>query len=195
LATARRWRRAPIPSFSRQDAKGHQPSRPFAPRSPAARCSLLHRRSSPRSRTVVIGSRQALQNRRGANHRPARGPADRLGLALKGSSRAHTTGAKMTLTRVTTVAIALAAIWSAGLTAQTQETQTTTKTKIEIKGGKDVTVVRDRQSRQGLGGIKDQDGSRKRRGCGNQDQDRGDWWCVRPAVSRCPLDEDTLIVV
>ena len=47
----------------------------------------------------------------------------------------------MTLTRVTTVAIALAAIWSAGLTAQTQETQTTTKTKIEIKGGKDVTVV------------------------------------------------------
>src|SRR6185295_7032419 len=33
------------------------------------------------------------------------------------------------------------ALCTAGLTAQTQETQTTTKTKIEIKGGKDVTVV------------------------------------------------------
>jgi hypothetical protein len=47
----------------------------------------------------------------------------------------------MTTTRLTTVAIALAALCAAGLTAQTQETQTTTKTKIEIKGGKDVTVV------------------------------------------------------
>lgn len=47
----------------------------------------------------------------------------------------------MTRTRLTTVAIGLAALCAAGLTAQTQETQTTTKTKIEIKGGKDVTVI------------------------------------------------------
>jgi hypothetical protein len=47
----------------------------------------------------------------------------------------------MTTTRLTAVAIGLAAMCAAGLTAQTQETQTTTKTKIEIKGGKDVTVV------------------------------------------------------
>jgi hypothetical protein len=47
----------------------------------------------------------------------------------------------MTTTRVTTIAIGLAALCAAGLTAQTQETQTTTKTKIEIKGGKDVTAI------------------------------------------------------
>jgi hypothetical protein len=33
------------------------------------------------------------------------------------------------------------ALRAAGLTAQTHETQTTTKTKIEIKCGKDVTVI------------------------------------------------------
>jgi hypothetical protein len=37
--------------------------------------------------------------------------------------------------------IGLAAICAAGLSAQTQETKTTTKTKTEIKGGKDVTVT------------------------------------------------------
>jgi len=47
----------------------------------------------------------------------------------------------MTTTRLTTVAIGFAALCAAGLTAQTQETETTTKTKIEIKGGKDVTVA------------------------------------------------------
>ncbi len=41
----------------------------------------------------------------------------------------------------TALAIGLAAICAAGLSAQTQETKTTTKTKIEIKGGKDVTVI------------------------------------------------------
>jgi hypothetical protein len=46
----------------------------------------------------------------------------------------------MTTTRLT-AAIGLAAICAAGLAAQTQETQTTTKTKIEMKGGKDVTVI------------------------------------------------------
>jgi len=35
----------------------------------------------------------------------------------------------------------LAVICAAALSAQTQETKTTTKTKIEVKGGKDVTVV------------------------------------------------------
>jgi hypothetical protein len=47
----------------------------------------------------------------------------------------------MTTTRLTTVAIGLALCTAVGLAAQTQETQTTTKTKIEIKGGKDVTVI------------------------------------------------------
>ena len=42
--------------------------------------------------------------------------------------------------RRTAVAIGLAAMCAAGLTAQTQETKTTTNTKVEIKGGKDVTV-------------------------------------------------------
>jgi hypothetical protein len=43
--------------------------------------------------------------------------------------------------RRTALAIGVAAMCAAGLTAQTQETKTTTKTKIEIKGGKDVTVI------------------------------------------------------
>lgn len=47
----------------------------------------------------------------------------------------------MKMTRLTTVAIGVAALCAAGLSAQTQETQTTTKTKVEIKGGKDVTVI------------------------------------------------------
>jgi len=46
----------------------------------------------------------------------------------------------MTRTRLTAVAFGLAALCTAGLTAQKQETETTTKTKIEIKGGKNVTV-------------------------------------------------------
>ena len=41
----------------------------------------------------------------------------------------------------TAMAIGFAAMCAAGLTAQTQETKTTTKTKVEIKGGKDVTVI------------------------------------------------------
>ena len=47
----------------------------------------------------------------------------------------------MQTTRMTAIALGLAAMSAAGLTAQTQETQTTTKTKIELKGGKDVTVI------------------------------------------------------
>jgi hypothetical protein len=39
------------------------------------------------------------------------------------------------------MAIGFAAICAAGMTAQTQETKTTTKTKTEIKGGTDVTVI------------------------------------------------------
>lgn len=39
------------------------------------------------------------------------------------------------------MAIGLAAICAAGVNAQTQETKTTTKTKIEIKGGKDMAVT------------------------------------------------------
>lgn len=41
----------------------------------------------------------------------------------------------------TVVAIGLAAMCAAGLAAQTQETKTTTKTKVELKGGKSVTVT------------------------------------------------------
>jgi hypothetical protein len=47
----------------------------------------------------------------------------------------------MPTTSSTAVAICLAAVCAAGLTAQSQETQTTTKTKVEIKGGKNVTVI------------------------------------------------------
>ena len=47
----------------------------------------------------------------------------------------------MRKTRLTAVAIGLVAMCAAGLAAQTQETQTTTKTKVEIKGGKNVTVI------------------------------------------------------
>ena len=47
----------------------------------------------------------------------------------------------MHTTRTMAVAIGLAAMCAAGLTAQTQETKTTTNTKVEIKGGKDVTVI------------------------------------------------------
>jgi len=43
--------------------------------------------------------------------------------------------------RRTAMAIGVAAMCAAGLTAQTQETKTTTNTKIEIKGGKDVRVT------------------------------------------------------
>jgi prolyl oligopeptidase PreP (S9A serine peptidase family) len=47
----------------------------------------------------------------------------------------------MPTTFKTALAISLAAMCTAGLAAQTQETKTTTKTKMQIKGGKDVTVV------------------------------------------------------
>src|SRR5579872_5164908 len=50
-------------------------------------------------------------------------------------------GASMKKARLITFGIGLAVLSGAGLAAQTQETQTTTKTKVEIKGGKDVTVV------------------------------------------------------
>jgi hypothetical protein len=46
----------------------------------------------------------------------------------------------MTTVRFTALVISVAAL-GAGLGAQTQETQTTTKTRIEVKGGKDVTAV------------------------------------------------------
>jgi len=47
----------------------------------------------------------------------------------------------MSTSRKTAVAIGLAAMCAAGLAAQTQETKTTTKNKVEITGGKDMTVV------------------------------------------------------
>ena len=47
----------------------------------------------------------------------------------------------MQITRTTALANGLAAMCAAGLTAQTQEKKTTTNTKVEIKGGKNVTVT------------------------------------------------------
>jgi hypothetical protein len=47
----------------------------------------------------------------------------------------------MHMIRRSAVAIGLAATCAAALVAQSQETHTTTRTKIEIKDGKDVTVV------------------------------------------------------
>ena len=47
----------------------------------------------------------------------------------------------MKSTRFTVVALGLAVMCTSTLAAQTQETHTTTKTKIEIEGGKDVKVV------------------------------------------------------
>jgi len=47
----------------------------------------------------------------------------------------------MIATRRTVTAIGLAAMCAAGLSAQTQETKTTTKTRIEMKGGKNVTAI------------------------------------------------------
>ena len=43
--------------------------------------------------------------------------------------------------RKTVMTFGLAVVCAAGLAAQTQETKTTTKTKVEVKGGKEVTVV------------------------------------------------------
>jgi len=47
----------------------------------------------------------------------------------------------MQTTRRTAVAFGLSVMCAAGLAAQTQETKTTTKTKVEVKGGKNVKVV------------------------------------------------------
>lgn len=47
----------------------------------------------------------------------------------------------MNTTRLTAAAIGLAAMCAAALSAQTQETKTTTKTRVEIKGGKNVTAI------------------------------------------------------
>ena len=47
----------------------------------------------------------------------------------------------MNKTRMTTIAIGLAVACVGALSAQTQETKTTNKTKIEMKGGKSVTVT------------------------------------------------------
>jgi hypothetical protein len=47
----------------------------------------------------------------------------------------------MTSRQLTVAAVGFVAMCAVGLAAQTQETQTTTKTKVEIKGGKNVTVA------------------------------------------------------
>lgn len=47
----------------------------------------------------------------------------------------------MNMRRMTAIAIGLTVVSAGALRAQTQETKTTTKTKVEMKGGKNVTVV------------------------------------------------------
>ena len=47
----------------------------------------------------------------------------------------------MNITRMTAIAIGLTVVSAGALRAQTQETKTTTKTKVEMKGGKDVTFI------------------------------------------------------
>src|SRR4029077_3617872 len=47
----------------------------------------------------------------------------------------------MNITRMTAIAIGLAVVSAGALTAQTQETKTTTKTKVEMKGGKSIAVT------------------------------------------------------
>jgi hypothetical protein len=47
----------------------------------------------------------------------------------------------MNMTRMTAIAIGLTVVSAGALRAQTQETKTTTKTKVEMKGGKNVTIV------------------------------------------------------
>ena len=47
----------------------------------------------------------------------------------------------MNKTRMTTIAIGLAVACVGALSAQTQETKTTTKTKVEMKGGTSITVA------------------------------------------------------
>jgi hypothetical protein len=47
----------------------------------------------------------------------------------------------MKMTRLAVIALGLSTVCAAGLGAQSQETQTTTKTKVEVKGGKNVTVI------------------------------------------------------
>src|SRR6185295_12407345 len=91
-----------------------------------------HRLTNGRARFAAPTSRDPSLHARAEN---------RLGLRFFNTrSRHRTAGATMQTTRMTAMAIGLAAMCAAGLTAQTQETKTTTKTKVEIKDGKDVTV-------------------------------------------------------
>jgi hypothetical protein len=66
----------------------------------------------------------------------------------------------MNTTRTTAMAIGLAAMCAAGLSAQTQETKTTTKTKVEMKGGKNVTAIGCLERRENgdylLSGVRDE---------------------------------------
>jgi hypothetical protein len=66
----------------------------------------------------------------------------------------------MNTTHTTAIAIGLAAMCAAGLSAQTQETKTTTKTKVEMKGGKNVTAIGCLERRENgdylLSGVRDE---------------------------------------
>jgi hypothetical protein len=66
---------------------------------------------------------------------------NRLGSLVQTRGRHRAGGAIMQISHSAAVAFGLVAICGVGLAAQTQETKTTTNTKIELKGGKDLTVI------------------------------------------------------
>src|SRR6185436_20445554 len=77
----------------------------------------------------------------------ARQPADASGQRIGSAFHCHArprhrvAGLSMNMTRMTAIAIGLTVVSAGALGAQTQETKTTTKTKVEMKGGKDVAIV------------------------------------------------------
>jgi hypothetical protein len=90
---------------------------------------------------TVIGSGHGSLRRSAAAGRRLRAE-DRLSLyiAIRGPDTALR-DFPMNMRRMTAIAIGLTIVSAGALRAQTQETKTTTKTKVEMKGGKDVTVV------------------------------------------------------
>src|SRR6185436_11211751 len=90
---------------------------------------------------TVIGSGHGSLRRSAAAGRRL-GAEDRLSLyiAIRGPDTALR-DFPMNMRRMTAIAIGLTIVSAGALRAQTQETKTTTKTKVEMKGGKDVTVV------------------------------------------------------
>src|SRR6202040_4095454 len=103
------------------------------------RSSLTWRRASSRP-ALLDAARVLFSTARSRTNRLASFIGDSA-FFFNSRSNCRAAGATMQTTRTTAMAIGLATMCAAGLTAQTQETKTTTNTKIEIKGGKDVRVT------------------------------------------------------